>query len=256
MSSPIPGLIGRWGYDMNIDEGPVEPLYISGGVNRDQPNYYPNFPRSLEVFPMQNRGLDVDEVSFDQDSFVVTMKMIREGFVLRDMSIHINDIFVTQSKFTDMVTLRTSNAYIGTVQHSAWSNVVTSIEKAIDTAITKNMAARSRYNVNESIGDSSILDNNVSANNPSPRPARLVLDDFFITSSEHPPHTIDNSDNANSSLPQNTFPFINNAGNVTIGDKSIVSLPNIYASVDFSSPKAIEKSVGIKVNISIIITSY
>ena len=247
MSSPTPGLIGRWGYDINIDEGPVEPLYISGGVNRDQPNYYPNLPRSLEVFPMQNRGLDLDEVSFDQDSFIVNMKMIREGFVLRDMSVHINDIYVTQSKFADMVTLRTSNAYIGTVQHSAWSNVVTSIEKAIDTAITKNMTARSRYNGNESIADNSFLDNNVSAN-PSPRPARLALDDFFLTSSEHPHH--ENSDNVNPSLPQNTFPFTSNVGSVSIGDKSIVSLPNIYASVDFSSPKAIEKSVGIKVNIS------
>jgi hypothetical protein len=256
MSSPS-SLTGRWGYDPSIDEGPVEPLYISGGVNRDLPNFIPNFPRRLEVFPMHSRGLDVDEVSFDPDSFFVFVTRVREGFTLRDMSIHINDVYVTQSRFPDMVTLRASprsgyDGYLGTIQHSAWSEVVKTMEDAIDDAISKTIDARNRYNtVKECHVDDSTVDNNIGIN-PSPRPARLVLDDFFITSSEATNNVAANKVVLDDSiLLQNTFPTANHRN---IKDQSsdginntIASLPNIYASIDFAAPKAIEKTVESKV---------
>jgi len=261
MTSPG-NLSGRWGYDPSIDEGPVEPLYISGGVNRDLPNFDPNLPRRLEVFPMHSRGLDVDEVAFDPDTFFVLVTRVREGFTLRDMSIHINDIYVTQSRFPDMVTLRTStrsgyDGYLGTIQHSAWSEVVKTMDDAIDDAISKTIDARNRYNtVNDCNVDNNTVDNSVSAN-PSPRPARLVLDDFFITSSEAM-HNINDNNKVNlddSVLLQNTFPTTNRK-NVKVQssdstNNTIASLPNIYASLDFAAPKTIEKTVETKV-----ITTY
>ena len=56
---------------------------------------------------------------------------------------------------------------------------------------------------------------------------------------------MENAGNVDTNLYQNTFPFSNNVS--SINSETVVSLPNIYASVEFSAPKGIEKTLGVKV---------
>jgi hypothetical protein len=101
---------------------------------------------------------DLRDLVFDRHTLTLHILDVRAGSVTDEQMVPLNSLFVTESKFNDMVTLRTSaplfssgdtdgcasggdKSYVGTVNRNYWGLLASLMEEELEIAITHQLQA-------------------------------------------------------------------------------------------------------------------